>query len=47
MVDLKFLRTAAIIKALKEQRLTNRDIMDLLTDNGLDGLAALAGMEVS
>jgi len=39
------LRTAIILKSLKEQGLTNGDIIDLYKDNGLDGLAALAGME--
>ena len=41
------LRTAIILKSLKEQGLTNGDIIDLYKTNGLDGLAALAGMEVS
>ena len=41
------LHTAIILKTLKEQGLTSRDIIDLFKSNGLDGLAALAGMEVS
>lgn len=44
---LKSLHTAVILKALKEQKLTNRDIIDLFKMDGIDGLAALAGMEVS
>ncbi|KKL97191.1 hypothetical protein LCGC14_1836960 [marine sediment metagenome] len=45
---MKFLRTAVILKALKEQdkKLTNKHIIDLFKMDGLDGLAALAGIEV-
>ena len=47
MMDMKFLRTAVILKALKEQdkKLTNKHIIDLFKMDGLDGLAALADME--
>ncbi|KKL18240.1 hypothetical protein LCGC14_2477240 [marine sediment metagenome] len=41
---MKSLRTAIILKSLKEQGLTNGDIIDLFKMDGLDGLATLAGM---
>lgn len=44
---MEFLHTAVILKSLKEQGLTNGDIIDLFKMDGLDGLAALAGMEAS
>ena len=38
-------REALVIGTLKSQGLDNKGIIDLFKSNGLDGLAALAGME--
>ncbi len=43
MQSLTSLRTAAILKALREQGLTNPDIIELHKAGGLAGLAVLAG----
>jgi hypothetical protein len=43
MQSLASLRTAAILKALREQGLTNQDIIELHKEGGLQGLAVLAG----
>ena len=40
-------REALVVGSLRAQGLDNKGIIDLYKDNGLDGLAALAGMEVS
>ena len=45
MQSLAPLRTAAILKALREQGLTNPDIIELHKAGGLAGLTALAGKE--
>ncbi len=37
------LRTAAILKALKDQGLDGKEIISLFKDGGLEGLAVLAG----
>ncbi len=39
-------REALVIGSLKSQGLNNEGIIDLFKSNGLDGLTALAGMEV-
>ena len=38
-------REALVVGSLKSQGLDNKGIIDLFKSNGLDGLAALAGME--
>ena len=43
MQSLASLKTAATLKALREQGLTNKDIISLHKDGGLTGLAVLAG----
>ena len=43
MQSLASLRTAAILKSLREQGLTNKDIIDLHKEHGLAGLTVLAG----
>ena len=40
-------REALVVGSLKSQGLDNKGIIDLFNSNGLDGLAALAGMEAS
>ncbi len=41
MQNLASLRTAAILKALRDQGLTNKDIIGLHKDGGLTGLTKL------
>ena len=43
MKGLASLKTAAVLKSLREQGLTNRDIMGFAKEGGVAGLAKLAG----
>ena len=45
MKGLESLRTAAVLKSLREQGLTNRDIMGLAKEGEVADLAKLAGKE--